>query len=327
MNLAAIATTAVVLGFSLGRRGASMQRTKTTCSASRIPPAKPVPSISNGPFKVALCQLSVSADKQSNILRADQAIRAAASQGARMVVLPEMWNCPYANDSFPVYAEDIEAGEAPSASMMSKAAEEAGVVVVGGSIPERVGDCLYNTCCVFSTQGNLLARHRKTHLFDIDIPGKVTFKESDCLTQGEQGTVVDTELGRLGIGICFDVRFPDLSAVYAARGAQMLVFPGAFNMTTGPLHWQLLHQARAVDNQVYVACCSPARNMDASYQAWGHSMLIGPFAEILASCEHECATVMAEVDFDQIVERRTNMPLEKQRRGDLYTLVDNKAQH
>lgn len=295
------------------------------CIAARVPASKPVAAPGKNPVKVALCQLAVGADKSSNILGAEKAIRDAASKGAHLVVLPEMWNCPYSNDSFPVYAEDIDAGQAPSAEMLSNMARELGLVIVGGSIPERCGSSLYNTCCVFNTAGTLLAKHRKTHLFDIDIPGKITFQESKTLTQGQEGTVVDTEVGRLGIGICFDVRFPDLAAVYAARGAHMIIYPGAFNMTTGPLHWQLLHQARAVDNQLFVACCSPARDLDASYQAWGHSMIIGPFAEILATCEHEPTTIMADVDFNQIVERRRNMPLEEQRRGDIYTLVDNKA--
>ena len=107
---------------------------------------------------------------------------------------------------------------------------------------------------------------RKTHLFDIDIPGKITFKESLTLTPGQGPTVVDTDAGRLGIGICYDMRFPELAQIYAQRGAQLIVYPGAFNTTTGPLHWELLQRARAVDNQLFVASCSPARNPTSGYQ-------------------------------------------------------------
>uniref|UniRef100_A0A7S0MVI9 CN hydrolase domain-containing protein n=1 Tax=Pyramimonas obovata TaxID=1411642 RepID=A0A7S0MVI9_9CHLO len=326
--VAAATATAAVAGFTLGtcyRAGLVTRRARTICSSNlaRSPPPKPVQKPLH-PFKVGLCQLKVGTNKAQNILGAEAAIREAASKGAKLVVLPEMWNCPYSNESFPEYAEEIDLGESPSAMMLSNVARELGVVVVGGSIPERQGDRLYNTCCVYNTEGTLLAKHRKTHLFDIDIPGQITFKESDTLTQGEAGTVVDTEVGRLGIGICFDVRFPELAAVYAARGASMLIYPGAFNMVTGPLHWQLLHQARAVDNQLYVACCSPARNPDSSYRAWGHSMVIGPFAEILASCESDPEIILADIDPAQIDTRRTNMPLAYQRRADLYCLTDCK---
>ncbi|WIA34605.1 hypothetical protein OEZ86_012925 [Tetradesmus obliquus] len=278
-----------------------------------------------GKVKVALCQLHVTADKEQNIATAKAAIEDAARNGAKLVVLPEMWNCPYSNDSFPSYAEDIEAGPSPSTDMLAAAAAAAGVTLVGGSVPERSGGKLYNTCCVFDHTGKLLAKHRKTHLFDIDIPGKMTFKESLTLTPGEGPTVVDTAAGRLGVGICYDIRFPELAMLYAKRGVQVLVYPGAFNTVTGPLHWELLARARAVDNQCFVITCSPARNPDASYQAWGHSTVVGPFAEVLATTEHEPTTIYADLDFAQVKERRANLPLTQQKRHDLYELVDRSS--
>lgn len=302
--------------------------------------------------KVALCQLAVGADKPANIAGAREAILDAARDGAALVVLPEMWNCPYANESFPVYAEVIASVEdwttpeykpeskpesesepesesaSPSVAMLSRAAKEAGVVLVGGSIPERCATtgALYNTCCVFSGDGSLVAKHRKTHLFDLDIPGEITFKESDTLTQGESLTVVDTAVGRLGVGICFDVRFPEMALAMANRGAHVLVYPGAFNTVTGPLHWELLQRARAVDTQCFVLTCSPARMEGASYQAWGHSTAVGPFAEILATADERPTTVTATMEMEDIARRRRNMPLEHQRRGDLYALHDLDAE-
>ncbi|OVA08913.1 Carbon-nitrogen hydrolase [Macleaya cordata] len=298
---------------------------------ARVPPTLqlPVPPVNTlfSPlfqFNIALCQLSVTMDKERNIAHARKAIVEAAEKGAQLVLLPEIWNSPYSNDSFPVYAEDIAAGgdASPSTAMMSEVARSLQITIVGGSIPERCGDRLYNTCCVFGKDGKLLAKHRKLHLFDIDIPGKITFKESKTLTAGENPTIVDTDVGRIGIGICYDIRFQELAILYAARGAHLICYPGAFNMTTGPLHWELLQRARAVDNQLYVATCSPARDADAGYVAWGHSTLVGPFGEVLATTEHDEATVMAEIDYSLIELRRTNLPLEKQRRGDLYQLVD-----
>eukprot|EP00199_Chlamydomonas_sp_CCMP681_P007077 CAMPEP_0119107570 /NCGR_PEP_ID=MMETSP1180-20130426/11264_1 /TAXON_ID=3052 ORGANISM="Chlamydomonas cf sp, Strain CCMP681" /NCGR_SAMPLE_ID=MMETSP1180 /ASSEMBLY_ACC=CAM_ASM_000741 /LENGTH=298 /DNA_ID=CAMNT_0007093077 /DNA_START=114 /DNA_END=1010 /DNA_ORIENTATION=- len=272
--------------------------------------------------KLALCQMSITADKDANIQAMRATVKEAASNGAKLVVLPEMWNCPYSNDSFPTYAEDIEGGKSPSVIALAEAACENQVTLVGGSLPEASQGKLYNTCCVFDSSGKLLAKHRKTHLFDIDIPGKMTFRESLTLSPGPGPTVVDTEAGRLGIGICYDIRFPELAWIYAQRGCQLLVYPGAFNTTTGPLHWELLQRSRAVDNQLFVAACSPARSPDSAYQAWGHSTVVGPFAEVLATTGHEADIVYAELDYAQVEERRTQIPIRTQKRSDIYGLVD-----
>ncbi|XP_024018505.1 omega-amidase, chloroplastic [Morus notabilis] len=291
---------------------------------ARAPPALSLPAPPVTKFKIGLCQLSVTPDKERNIAHARKAIEEAASKGAQLIMLPEIWNSPYSNDSFPVYAEDIDAGgdASPSTAMLSEVARLLKITIVGGSIPERVRDKLYNTCCIFGSDGKLKAKHRKIHLFDIDIPGKITFIESKTLTAGQSPTIVDTEVGRIGVGICYDLRFQELAMIYAARGAHLLCYPGAFNMTTGPLHWELLQRARAADNQLYVATCSPARDAGAGYVAWGHSTLVGPFGEVLATAEHEETIVIAEIDYSIIELRRTNLPLQKQRRGDLYQLVD-----
>ncbi|GAB4836962.1 Omega-amidase, chloroplastic [Ancistrocladus abbreviatus] len=213
---------------------------------ARVPPAIQLPAPPISQFKIGLCQLSVTADKARNVAHAKKAIEEAAGKGAKLVVLPEIWNSPYSNDSFPVYAEDIDAGSnaSPSTAMLSEVARALKITIIGGSIPERCGDKLYNTCCVFDTDGKLKAKHRKIHLFDIDFPGKITFQESKTLTAGETPTVVDTEVGRIGIGICYDIQFQELAMLYAARGAHLICYPGAFNMTTGPLHWELLQRAR-----------------------------------------------------------------------------------
>ncbi|PON71744.1 Carbon-nitrogen hydrolase [Parasponia andersonii] len=300
---------------------------------ARAPPALPLPAppVTKARyfyvyilFKIGLCQLSVTPDKERNVAHARKAIEEAAQRGAQLVLLPEIWNSPYSNDSFPVYAEDIDAGgdASPSTAMLSEAARLLKITIVGGSIPERSGDKLYNTCCVFGADGKLKAKHRKIHLFDIDIPGKITFVESKTLTAGQSPTIVDTDVGRIGIGICYDLRFQELAMIYAARGAHLLCYPGAFNMTTGPLHWELLQRARAADNQLYVATCSPARDTESGYVAWGHSTLVGPFGEVLATTEHEETIIIAEIDYSLVELRRTNLPLLKQRRGDLYQLVD-----
>jgi len=280
-------------------------------------------------FRMAACQLLVGADKAANLQHAKQAIGTAASQGANVISLPECFNCPYSNDAFPEYAEDLtnavigaplENSQAPSATLLSELAKEHKIYLIGGSLPEKEGDRLYNTCLVFGPQGQLLARHRKMHLFDIDVPGGIRFKESDTLSPGEQITSFDTEYGRFGLGICYDVRFPEYSQILALeKGCDILCFPGAFNTTTGPLHWELLMRGRAVDNQTFVAAISPARNPQSKYQAWGHSMIVDPWGKVLSTCEEHESIVYADVNLDEVLKIRQAIPVRVQRQHQAYT--------
>ncbi|KAB5535122.1 putative nitrilase [Coniochaeta sp. 2T2.1] len=286
------------------------------------------------PVKIACIQLASGADKAANLSHARDKVLEAASRGANIVVLPECFNSPYGCDYFPSYAEQLfplppPADRSPSYAALSAAAKEAGVYLVGGSIPElAVGDAAgeegvektyYNTSLIFNPQGELLATHRKVHLFDIDIPGKIKFKESDVLSAGNKITIVDLpEYGKIGVAICYDIRFPELAAVAARRGAFAFICPGAFNLTTGPLHWKLQGQARAMDNQIYVALCSPARDMGATYHAWGHSLVVDPMAQVLVEAEEGEDIVVAELTGEKIEETRKGIPLRDQRRFDVY---------
>ncbi|XP_044432851.1 omega-amidase, chloroplastic [Triticum aestivum] len=230
------------------------------------------------------------------------------------------------------YAEDIDGGRSPSVSMLSEVAAARKITIVGGSVPEMASGQLFNTCCVVGPDGEIKAKHRKLHLFGIDIPGDITFRESDTFTAGQEPTVVDTDVGRIGIGICHDIRFPELAMLYRSRGAHLICYPSAFNMSTGQLLWDLMQKSRVIDNQLFVVTCSPARdpNSKSDFVVWGNSSLIGPFGEVLAAAGHEDATVIGEVDLCSIdaVRRqrknlcRANLPLETQGRGDLYRLVD-----
>lgn len=187
-------------------------------------------------IRLGLCQTRVTRNKGENLRLAEAALRQAADQGANLALLPEMFNCPYENPCFPLYGEPA-GGE--TWQFLAAMARELGLYLAGGSVPELEGDKVYNTCYLFSPQGEELARHRKVHLFDIDVPGGQRFKESDTLAAGNQITVVDTPLGTLGLAICFDIRFAELFRVMGDRGAQLILVPADFNMTTGPVHWDL----------------------------------------------------------------------------------------
>lgn len=204
--------------------------------------------------------------------------------------------------------------------MLLEVARAKGVYICGGTIPERQGTKIYNTCICVGPTGQVLGKHRKVHLFDIDIPGKITFRESDTLTAGDQATVFDTKWGKIGVGVCYDIRFPELSMLMRERGCKVLLYPGAFNTTTGPKHWELLQRGRAVDTQSFVCTISPSRLPGFSYQAWGHSTVVSPWGEVLATTGHEPATVHAELNLAQVEEFRSGVPISKQKRHDMYRL-------
>eukprot|EP01084_Bolivina_argentea_P078835 143059_1 len=263
-------------------------------------------------FKLGLCQFIVGDDKQKNLKTASDAIEQAVNQGADMIVLPEVFNSPYSNDSFPVYCEPvppvntvssaIDATTSPSSHMLSKAAKAHNKYIIGGSFPEQIYENdtkkLYNTCLIFDRNGDIIGKYRKMHLFDINVPGKMTFYESKTLTGGSDYCVVNIDgitkdSFKIGIGICYDIRFSEVAEVYRQKGCSMIVYPGAFNTTTGPLHWELLSRSRAIDNQLYITTCSPARNYESSgYPVWGYSMITDPWGKVLKQLDENPGIVV-----------------------------------
>lgn len=269
-------------------------------------------------LKIGLCQLEVTADKERNLRRAGELLRRAAEGGAELSVLPEMFNCPYDNACFPAYAEETGGR---TWQFLSEIARETGVTLVGGSVPEREGGHIYNTSYVFSGKGVQLGRHRKLHLFNVEIAGGQRFLESDTLTAGDDITVLDTPQGRIGVAICFDIRFGELFRVMGQEGAGVIVVPAAFNMTTGPAHWDLSFRMRALDNQCFTVGCAPARREDAGYVSYAHSIVCNPWGEIVARMGTEEGVMVVEIDGKQREEYRAQIPILTGRRTDLYDTV------
>lgn len=269
-------------------------------------------------LKIALCQMNVIDNKEENLKKASSMI-SEACKNADFIVLPEMFNCPYSNDKF------IEYGEAENDSytlnQISSLAKYNETYILAGSIPEKENEKLYNTSYLFNKEGDIIAKHRKMHLFDIDVKDKITFKESDVLTAGNEFTTAETEFGKIGIGICYDVRFPELARVMVEDGALILFYPGAFNMTTGPAHWELLFKSRALDNQVYCVGVAPALNRNASYHSFGHSIITNPWGEIIAEAGEKEEIIYGEIDLDEIKKIREELPLLKNKREDLYEII------
>ncbi|KAH9946411.1 carbon-nitrogen hydrolase [Epithele typhae] len=287
------------------------------------------------PFNLALIQLGqVGVDKAANLKHAREMIsKAVSGDGGNkpkpdLVVLPECFNSLYGHTYFPETSENIAYTPGQLYDVDKSESQQVLITIpprplpmrVLGSIPEREQSTgkLYNTATVYSPKGELVAMHRKVHLFDIDIPGKITFKESENLSPGETINHLDTEFARIGLGICYDVRFPELAMTCARRGCHMMIYPSAFNTTTGPMHWELLQRARAVDNQVFFSMCSPARDMTQSYHAWGHSMVVDPMGRVLEEAGHEEDILYVHIDPKTFEDARAAIPVTTQRRFGVY---------
>ncbi len=269
-------------------------------------------------FKLAVCQIKTELNKRESMEKAARMVKEAAENGADVVVLPEMFNCPYADEYFRAFAES-ENGE--SVAAMSSWARENEIILVGGTISEKDGDRLYNTCFVFDKQGRGIAKHRKAHLFDVDIDGGVRFKESDCFTAGNEITTFDTEYGKMGVLVCFDMRFPELVRAMAKRGAEIVICPAQFNTTTGPKHWELTIRSRAMDNEIYYVGASAARYEGFSYECWGHSSVVDPFGMVIATCDEKEQILYSEIDLNRVDSVRRQLPTFLNLREDLYDVA------
>lgn len=276
-------------------------------------------------MRLALLQLKGSSDKAANVANALSKIESAVKEHKpRLITLPECFNCPYGTKYFREYAESIPDGY--TSQQLSKAAADHQVYIVGGTIPELgENDRIFNTCTVWGPNGDLLAKHRKMHLFDIDVKGGMRFKESETLSAGNDFTTIVVDGHKIGIGICYDIRFEEMARLYRNEGCEMIIYPAAFNLTTGPLHWELLQRARANDNQLYVVTTSPARDPSADYIAYGHSMIVDPWAKVLKSAGEGEETLTADIDFSLVDQVRQQIPVFNQRRLDLYSTEKKKS--
>lgn len=265
---------------------------------------------------IMVFQTRVLGTKEENLKQMAECLAKADLNGVDMVTFPEMFLCPYETSCFPALAEKEKGTAWQRFHCLAKAYN---VYLCAGTIPELGEDGrIYNTAYVFDRQGHQIAKHRKVHLFDIDIQGGQYFKESETLSPGNEVTVFNTEFGKMGLCICYDFRFPELARQMVNRGAQIFIVPAAFNMTTGPAHWELLHRSRAVDNQVFVVGTAPARDMTASYHSWGHSLVVNPWGEIIEMLDEKEGSLRCKLDLGQVKSVREQLPLLAHRRRDIY---------
>lgn len=265
------------------------------------------------PFRASAVQLRAGSDHSANLAAAGEQAEAARAAGADLVVLPEVfaWRGPQQLE--PSIAEAIPG---TTSQFVSDLARRLAVHVLAGSVLEFSSETkCYNTSLLFGPDGAELARYRKVHLFEVEIEGEVSVHESKTRLAGDEVVCVDTELGRLGLSICYDLRFPELYRKLADEGAEVILVPAAFTAPTGKAHWQTLLRARAIENQCYVVAANQFGHNADGFADYGHSMIVDPWGEVIAEAGDEGpCRVEADLDPARLAQVRRNLPSLEHRR-------------
>lgn len=258
-------------------------------------------------FLAAAIQMTASNEKAANLERAERLVRLAAARGANLVALPEVFNWRGKRAEQAAAAESLD-GE--TLTLMSRLARELHLHLVAGSITERVeGEARsYNTSAMFDPDGARIAVYRKIHLFDVDLPGRVTARESDTKLNGTDVVCVETRLGAVGLSICYDLRFPELYRRLTFKGARIIMLPSAFTFPTGEAHWEALIRARAIENQVYVIAPAQFGPNVYGYSDYGNSMIVDPWGRVLARAADQEGVVVAPIDREYQDRVRRELP-------------------
>jgi predicted amidohydrolase len=266
-------------------------------------------------YTVAAVQMTSSDDVEANLRDAVRWIRRAAARGARLVALPENFACLRTEGDRIDFRTEVD-GEL--VERMASEARSAGIGLLLGSIPERIprSPRIYNTSVLIGPDGRRLAVYRKIHLFDIDIRGGVTLMESKTVKPGDAPVVADTDFGRLGLSICYDLRFPELYRHLALAGAQVLFVPAAFTAYTGPHHWLPLLRARAIENQCWVVAPAQVGRHNPNRESHGETVVIDPWGRVVARKSKGRGLVLADIDLRAVDRVRRGLPcLEHTRRS------------
>jgi predicted amidohydrolase len=268
-------------------------------------------------IRVACVQMTSRADKAANLEAAERLVAQAAATGADVVVLPEKWDVIGSTEVLHEQAEPLEGGEAVAA--MSGWARRHGTTLVGGSVTERREgrDKLSNTSVVFDPDGRMVAVYRKIHLFDVEVGGAV-YRESEAEEPGDEPVVAEVEGWKIGLSVCYDVRFPELYRILALEGAELVTVPAHFTTPTGKDHWHVLLRARAIENQLYVVAAAQVGETLPGKPAYGRSLIADPWGTVLAQAPDEPTVIVAELDRAWLQGIRTKLPSLANRQPDAY---------
>lgn len=268
-------------------------------------------------MKVAVVQLNVSEHKEENIEKALRMIDEAAEKGANVVLLPEYVD--YMDEAHRI-VEKAEPIPGPLSELFSQKAKEHGVYLNCGSIHEKIDDqYAYNTSLLFDPNGEIIGKYRKVHLYDAQFKDRFTSQESATIQPGNELVTVETEHGKFGMTICYDVRFPELYRSLALQGAQLIFAPAAFPHYTGSMYWEALLRARAVENQLYIVAAGQfgVSKMNTFY---GNSLIIDPWGTVVAKAPQREGVTIQEIDLSLVDEVRQHIPTFSHRRPDVYQI-------
>lgn len=268
-------------------------------------------------MRAAAVQMTATADRESNLLTADRLVRAAAADGAELIVLPEKWSAFGAAD---VVVEAAEPLDGPALSWARAIASELKVDLIAGSIPEAAtaGERGSNTSVHIGPDGQDRASYRKLHMFDVSVGG-IDYRESEHEAPGSDIVVSETADGtKLGLSICYDLRFPELYRRLAIGGALVIVVPSAFTLSTTHAHWNVLVRARAIENQCFVVAPNQVGEHAERLRSGGHSLIVDPWGSVLAAAEAEECFIAADLDFERLARIRRTLPSFANRRTDIY---------
>lgn len=262
-------------------------------------------------LRVAAVQLSSLGDKAQNTAKAAELIDAASEYGARLVVLPEMFNC------YSTLSEMVERAEpvpGPTINTLAQKARSNNVYILCGSIIETAaGGKGFNTSVMIGPKGDILGIYKKIHLFDVDIPGRVHYKESERILPGNEIVTVNVDGWVVGLTICYDLRFPELFCAITGRGAELILVPSAFAAHTGKDHWEILLRARAIENQVFIVAPNRFGTCPNNMATYGRSMVVDPWGIILSQAPDKVCVILSELDISILEEVRENIPMRRQK--------------
>ena len=268
-------------------------------------------------MKAAAVQMTSTRDVRQNLAEAERLICMAAEQGAELVVLPENFSFLGATDAERQAAVE-PCGDGPAQRFLAEAAERHRLWLVGGTIPiaaER-GERASSRSLLVAPDGRVAAHYDKIHLFDVDIPGRESerYKESASTLAGDRVVSAATPLGRIGLTVCYDIRFPALFHRLSVLGVDVIVVPAAFTVPTGQVHWQPLLQARAIESLVYVVAAGQCGEHAGGRRTYGHSLIVGPWGEILGELSGDPGVLCVDLDMIRLNQLRESFPVVRHRR-------------
>jgi predicted amidohydrolase len=267
-------------------------------------------------YKIAMIQMDTGEDRDANLKRIEAYIAQAKSEDVTLIALPEVMNRMTADRTI----DTSEPLDGPTIAFMQACARKYGVWIHCGSIREKQAEGLpYNTTVLLNPAGEIVTTYRKIHLYDVDIPGKVTALESSRNKAGDKVVSAETSIGHLGLTICYDLRFPELFRLLSLQGSEVIFVPANFAYATGEAHWEALLRARAIENGCYIVATGQT-GQKAHFKAYGHSLIIDPWGEIIAQIEKDEAMAIVSIDLDMVTRIRAELPSLKNRRPDVYRI-------